>query len=391
VWEDIMASLVESPPFKSSGELPVISPERAEDIDQKHRQVAKFLEQQRCSGLLLQKPWNLAWFTSGGDFTRWGSSETTMSLFVMADARVVLTNNVDSGQIFEGALAGHGFQLKERPWHEPHSILVEDLCRGRQVASDSGVGRTTDVSDQLRTLRLPLRPLECERLRELGLTVAHAVEATARNFDQGASEIEIAAHLSHRLLRHKVFPERLQVCGDGISQRFRHWTPSNDPVERFCSLTAVGRREGLCVAVTRMVCFGEIPSELHDAYQLSLMTQATGMYFSQAGWKVNETWKRVARIYEKFGRAEEWELADQAEVIGYLPCEMRLTPDCTETLRPGMPMFWHPTVGPACIGDTVLVGQNGHEVITPTSSWPIVKVDVKGVPILRPDILRRTT
>lgn len=35
------------------------------------------------------------------------------------------------------------------------------------------------------------------------------------------------------------------------------------------------------------------------------MTQATGMYFSQATWTIRETWKRVARIYEKFGHAEE--------------------------------------------------------------------------------------
>ena len=48
-----MASLVEPPPFQSSGELPVISPERASDIDQKHELVAEFLKEQRLSALLL--------------------------------------------------------------------------------------------------------------------------------------------------------------------------------------------------------------------------------------------------------------------------------------------------------------------------------------------------
>jgi Xaa-Pro aminopeptidase len=385
-----MASLVDPPPFQSSGELPVISPERANDIDQKHARVTQFLKENRLAALLLQRPANLAWFTSGADFTRHGSSETTASLFLMPDARVVLTNNVDSAQFFEGILAGHGFQLKERPWHEPHSVLVQDVCRGRQVGSDSGSGRTIDVSSKLLGLRLPLNELECERLRELGLIVAHAVEATARHFEHGITEAEIAAQLSHRLLKHNVLPERIQVCADGISQRFRHWTPSSERVERFCTLSVVARREGLYAGVTRTVCFGEIPDELASAYQIALMIQATGMFFSQAGWPMSETWKRVARIYEKFGHAEEWEFADQAEVIGYQPCEVRVTPNSDFALQVGMPMFWHPSVGPANVGDTMLIGPNGLEVLTPTAQWPMSKIDVKGAPIFRPDILQRT-
>jgi Xaa-Pro aminopeptidase len=385
-----MTSLVAPPPFQSSGELPVISPERAGDIDQKHRQVTEFLKENRYAALLLQRPCNLAWLTSGADFTRQGSSETTASLFLMPEARVVLTNNIESRQLFEGALAGLGFQLKERPWHEAHSVLVEDLCRGRIVASDRGFGRTTDVSEKLLNLRLPLNGLECERLRDLGLQVAHVVEATARNFAQGLSEAEIAGQLSHRLLKHKVVPELLQVCGDGIAQRFRHWTPSSDPVERFCTMIVIGRREGLCAAVARTVCFGEIPDELRTAYRLALMTQATGMFFSQSGWTMGETWKRVARIYEKFGHSEEWEFAEQAEIIGYRPCEVRLTPKSDFTLLPGMAMFWHPSVGPVSVGDTMLIGPNGLEVLTPTEQWPMTKVDVKRTTILRPDILQRT-
>ena len=82
--------------------------------------------------------------------------------------------------------------------------------------------------------------------------------------------------------------------------------------------------------------------------------------------------------------------ADQAEVIGYQPCEVRVTPNSDFVLRAGMAMFWHPSVGPANIGDTMLIGPNGLEVLTPTEQWPMSKIDVKGAPILRPDILQRT-
>ena len=385
-----MTILVEPPPFQSSGELPVFSLERATDIDQKHEKVAKFLKTNRYSALLLQRPSNLAWFTSGADFTRCGSSETVASLFLMPDARVLLTNNSDSAQFFEGTLSGLGFQLKERPWHESPSVLVEDLCRGRNVASDSGFGRTSNVSAELSRLRQPLNAIECERLRDLGIQVSHAVEATARHFDQGESEAEIAGQLAHRLLRHQVIPERIQICGDGISQRFRHWNSGTEPVERFCSLTAIGRRDGLCVGATRTISFGEISDELRECFQVALMTQATGMHFSQAGWSISDTWKRVARIYEKLGRSEEWEFADQAEVIGYETCEARVTPSCNVTLQAGTAMFWHPSVGPAMVGDTMLIGPSGLEMLTPMEHWPMSKVDIKGATILRPDILLRT-
>ena len=384
-----MTTLLEPPQFQSSGELPAIDLERASDIERKHEQVSAFLKANRFSALLLQRPSNLAWFTSGADFTRSGSSETVASLFLMPEARVVLTNNVDSSQFFEGTLAGLGFQRKERPWHESASVLVDDLCRGRTLASDSGFGRTFNVADKMIQLRQPLNPLECERLRELGLHVAHAVEATARQFEHGETEAEIAGQLVHRLLRYKVIPERWQVCADGNSQRFRHWTPSTDCVERYCTLTAVGRRDGLYAAATRTVCFGEIPQELGSAFQLALMTQSTGMHFSQAGWTIAEMWKRVARIYEKFGHAEEWEFADQAEVLGYEPCEVRVTPSSDYTLQVGTAMFWHPSVGPAMVGDTMLIGPNGLEMLTPTEQWPMSKVDVKRKAILRPDILQR--
>ena len=144
------------------------------------------------------------------------------------------------------------------------------------------------------------------------------------------------------------------------------------------------------MGVTRTVCFGEVPDELRASFLIALVTQATGMYFSQANWTIRETWKRVARIYEKFGHAEEWEFADQAEVIGYQPSEVCVTPNSDFVLRAGMAMFWHPSVGPANIGDTMLIGPNGLEVLTPTEQWPMSKVDVKGAPILRPDILQRT-
>jgi Xaa-Pro dipeptidase len=375
----------------SSGEIQTIDPDRAADIEAKHRLVADFLERHGHDALLLEDPQNFAWFTSGGDATRHGSSEAVAALFITADARVVVTNNVDSGQLFDRELHGMGFQLKERPWQEPLSLLVEDLCRGRAVARDAARSGAKDISVHLTGMRIPLSDYETQRLRELGRGVAHAVEATCRRLEAGRTEADIAGELAHRLLKNRVQPERLQICGDGRGRRYRHWAFSDEKVERYCVVSAVGRRYGLLVAASRTVSLGEPPREIRDAHHRSVLMQATGMFFSQKDWEVFEIWNRVGRIYEKYNYPNEWRLADQAEVIGYRLREMPVVPNSEFRLARNMPVHWHPSVGPAMLGDTILVGEQSFELLTPMEQWPRVIVKVKGVPIARPDILRRDT
>jgi Xaa-Pro dipeptidase len=117
--------------------------------------------------------------------------------------------------------------------------------------------------------------------------------------------------------------------------------------------------------------------------------QATGMYFSQPDWELFETFNRVSRIYEKFGCPDEWQVADQGSVIAYKTNEVPIVPRSEFRLAQRMPVFWHPSVGPALVADTILVGESEFELLTPAGDWPRVKVEVKGAPIFRPDILRR--
>ena len=111
------------------------------------------------------------------------------------------------------------------------------------------------------------------------------------------------------------------------------------------------------------------------------------MYFSQPDWELFEVWNRIHRIYEKSGAAAEWRLADQADVVEYAFGSVPLMPNSEFRLTAGVPVFWHPSVGPSLMGDTVLVTSNGTEILTPPSDWPMVPVSVKGVNIEVPAIL----
>ncbi len=363
--------------------------DRLQDVQNKHELVGRFLEANGWDALLLQKPSNFAWMTSGGDSSRRGMAEPLAALFVTADSRLVIANNCDSPQIFDEEIPQLGFSLKERPWTEPKSSLLDDLCRGRVVASDTGVRETVNASAAIRNLRMRLTGLERARMRIVGRHVAHAVEATARTLELGQSEAEIAGQLSHRLVHRQVTPVQIQVMADGRGERHRHWSYSGDPLRQWCVLSAVGCRWGVCVAAARTVCFGPPDNELKESYQTAAMVAATGIFFSRPGTEISRLFGRVRRIYEKFGHDREWRLCDQGEVIGYEPCDASIVPTNHTPLAAGMSIHWHPSVGPAMMGDTILIADNGYEPLRPVEAWPQLTVAVKGVSIECPDLLVR--
>lgn len=370
----------------SSAEFAAIDAERLSEIAARHQRLAEFLRQEEFAALLIQQPSNFTWFTAGGSNERGGATGTTGALFITPEARVVACSNVDTAQFFESEISNMGFQLKERPWTEPRSVMLADLCRGRRVASDIPFAGTTNIGMRMLDLRLPLSNYEKTRLRDAAKLLTHAIEATARGMKKGRTEADVAGEVSHRLFKHGVRPERIQVLGDGRGSRFRRWTFDESPIHSFCTISAVGRYCGMFVGAARTVALGDPPDALLKAYEPAALIEATGIYFSQPDWELFEVWNRVHRLYEKSGVEPEWRLADQAEIVEYEFGAVPLMPNSEFRLTNGTPVFWHPSVGAVLMGDTVLVGEKGTEVLTTTAEWPVVPVLVKGTPVEVPAI-----
>lgn len=375
-----------NPPL--SGEHRVFDRERADEVDRRHQLLVEYLRIKGLDALLLQSPQMFSWMTCGADNQRPGVGSLA-AILITEEARVVLCQQADSPQLFDRELHGLGFQQKERPWTEDPRQLWQDVTRGRKVGCDGLYPGTDCIQHELLDFRLRLSQRDLDQYRELGRHVTHAVEATARSLQQRDTEQEIAGHLAHRLWRHGVEPVQIQVLADGQGHRYRTWSASSDRVERHCVIAVTARRNGLHVSVSRTITFGAPSEEIQDTFDVATLLQATGMFFSQAGWIVSETWQRVARMYEKFGIPNEWRLAEQAEFVGYGPCEDRLTPQSTREIPSGAAIHWHPSVRSALVSDTMLVHANGREVITPPENWPSLVVKVKGAEFQRPAILIR--
>ncbi len=372
----------------SASVLLVQDPDRLTDVNTKQARLIQLLDQESADAVLLQDPSNISWFAAGADIHRSASDLSATSVFVTRDARLFATNSIDSAQIFEREAFGLGFQLKQREWFQPHDDLLQDLCRGRKVLSDAGSDFTTYAGKQIRSVRLPLTELEVQRLRTLSKVVIHSVESTARHVTTGKTEAEVAAEISHRLIKRTVAPVKISVAADGRNHRYRHWSFSEDPIQRYAVLSCTGRRWGLHVSVTRTVCLDSVPTQLWKDYQQALLVHATALYFTRHNERLCDVWKKVQRIYEKFGMTDEWKQASQASVVGHSNREVQLTPESRFRLNCPVPVFWHPSVGSAMLGDTMLCLETANEHLTHSESWPKVAVKVKGRSVECPSILR---
>lgn len=365
---------------------------RRADIEEKHQRIIRFLDENGLEAVVLTRADSVAWFTSGGDL-RNGlyDDRASIQIYVNHQCRAVVCDNVQTARAFEEELSGLGFQLKEHPWHVGPLPLLSTLTRNRRIVSDGGypVLNLPDESEALDRLRFPLTVLERQRLRELGRTLALTLEATARNFEPGETEADIAGHLAHRLMREGVCPVDLHVAGDDRLARYRLPSFKAAEIHRRATINAVGRRYGLCAGATRTVSFGPVDPAFRKAHELACMIDATCIFFSRPGESAGGVFRRARRIYEKFNYPDEWTLAYQGGVIGYKPREFLFVPESPRILTHGQPVCWSPGVNAARSEDTVVVDNRGYEVVTEAQRWPKLEVMVKGYPILRPAVLER--
>jgi len=366
--------------------------QRRADVEEKHARISAVLDATGDDAVVLGRADSVAWFTAGGDLGQsLGSEAAAVLLYINRTSRAVITDNVQSARVFEEELAGLGFQLKERPWYDDPSQFVAELGHNKRVVSDLGQGPVAwpRETDPLRALRWPLTLLERQRLRELGRTLALAVEATCRNFDRGETEADVAGHLAHRLVREGVVPVVLRVAGDDRLARFRQPSFKAAPIRQRATISVTGRRHGLCASLTRTVSFGPAGADYHKQHGLAAMIDATCIYFSRPNEKLSEVISRARRIFEKFDYPHEWTLDYLGHTIGYAPREVLLLPDSSAPIEAGTAYCWSPSVGSARSEDTVVIDPRGYEVVTDAQNWPKLEVTVKGFLMTRPGILER--
>jgi Xaa-Pro aminopeptidase len=350
---------------------------RRADIEAKQTALIPILEELESEAILLFMSAHVSWFTAGMNLR---------GLFAEAERPGIYTN----GRLFDEELDQLGFQLKEWTWEGGRADLLANITAGRKVAADRPFPNLKLAIDRLRPVVRELSWFEQAAYRDIGKSIAHAVEATARNLGHGQTEAEITGQLGHRLLRHGIEPVVMSIAADGRGHKYRRSGSAGVPVTRTCVIQATGQREGLYATCSRSISFGPPPEEFRIAHDLATKQSALYRALTLPGNTIYGIGEAGRAILANTPHEFDWRLSQPGYGAGRFPAEELRRSGQNEELVAGQAVVWQPRVGPAAIVDTVIVTSGEPVLVTPSEDWPVKRLAVRGGPYHDiPDIVIR--
>jgi len=358
------------------------------EFERKQNLIKSFLAERHLDALLLQRVSSFAWATCGAaSYINTAATTGVASLLITPAGRFVITNNIEATRLRqEEKLEAQGWEIRAVPWHAANHAMAE-LTHGLKLGCDGPYPDAVDLSNELARLRANLMPEEVERFRSLGRLCAEAMDAAIRAVKPGQTEREIAALLAYEAERRGAQAIVNLIATDQRIFNFRHPLPTDKKLDRYAMLVLCGRRWGLVCSITRLVYCGKLPDDLRRKMEATARVDATFIAATRPGQTLGQVFARAQTAYAVAGFADEWQLHHQGGPAGYEPREYLATPGSTDVVSVGQAYAWNPSITGTKSEDTILVGQNGNEVLTAISGWPMLSVQADGQTIQRPAIL----
>jgi Xaa-Pro dipeptidase len=334
-------------------------------MNEKDARLTEFCRQDGYDGVFIRRRSNVAWATDGADMHCNAFSELGVAALLWTPGRkVVLTNNVDGPRLAAEELPSD-WTVEETSWWEIRPAL-------------DGHFATDYPDDCLVDLRSCLTPVELDRIRALGAEAAETVEQLAKDVRPGCSELEVAGELISRLRKRGILAPVVLIGGDDRIVRYRHPVPTSHRSERALMIVVCAQRDGLIVALTRLVRFGPLPGEVRRRHDAVCRIDEAYHAATVPGARWCDVLAEGIQAYQKAGWPDEWRRHFQGGPMGYEPRDFWATPTETRRGAPNQAVGWNPSITGTKSEDTRL---STGEVITGTGEWPM-----NGQ---RPDILVR--
>lgn len=367
---------------------------RADEFKTKMERISSYCAERDLDGVVLSKADAVAWLGCGADSTVNTAADGGVASFVVVDGDCCLvTNNIECERLLDEELAGVPVSGTEVfKWWEPDSKanLVRKLVAGKKAASDDGFAGLPLLGGDFVQLRYELTESECARYRRLGRDAADALEDTCFGVQRGMTEADVAAETAAQCRRRGINPIVLLVAADDRIAKWRHPIVKNVPLQHYVMIVICGRREGLIAAVTRLVSVVELDAALKQKHASVCHVDAALMAATRPGVEAQAVFAAARAAYKSQGFDGEWRLHHQGGAIGYQPREYVANPALATLVRSPQAFAWNPSIKGTKSEDTILVTDEGYEVLTAASDrFPMVEVEVDGRSAKRPDILVR--
>ncbi|MCA1564363.1 MAG: M24 family metallopeptidase [Acidobacteria bacterium] len=370
---------------------------RSAEIAEKVGRVERMLVAEELDGVLIGAQHNFSWLTAGGsngiDLSRDAGAG---ALLVRADGkRFVLASRIEMPRLLAEELTGEEFEPIEFAWEEEKAsptFLADralSLLEGSSaLGSDLPVGTGVRVVEgALAGCRYRLTPLEVERFRELGRDAGRAVGDFVRSLEPGETEREVARRAADALSTGGMRAVVCLVAADERIRQFRHPVPTGRSWEKILMLVVCARRGGLIASLSRIVCAGSVDEELQRRTEAAARVNAHLLAATRPGASGAELYATAARAYAAEGFAGEERLHHQGGAAGYRTRDWVAHPASAEVVQDGQAFAWNPSITGTKVEETIIARESGVEVVTATSDWPQVAVEVDGSVYLSPGVL----
>ena len=358
------------------------------EFQSKQNTIHSFMDHHQVDALLLQRISSFAWATCGAaSYINTAATLGDASLLITPSGRFLITNNIEATRLEkEEKLAAQGWEFRVAPWHESQQSIAT-LTGGLRLGADSAIAGAKDLSAQVAAMRSLLLPEEEARFRTLGKLCAQAMEDAIAGVRPGQTEYEIAGLLAGASERRGVQAIVNLIATDERIYAHRHPLPTAKKLDRYAMLVLCGRRQGLVCSITRLVHFGPLPEDLLRKQDAVARIDAEFILSTRPGVVMAEVFKNAVAMYEETGFAAEWRNHHQGGTAAYEPRETVATQSTQAEVALHQAYAWNPSVTGTKSEDTILVGNDGNDVLTVIPGWPSISIYRKGQVLDRPAIL----
>jgi Xaa-Pro aminopeptidase len=342
-----------------------------------------YLDGRDLEAVWFARPNAFAWAT-GGDNVVDRDGDVGVAAVGYDGAFRVVTDNIEAQRLLDEELPADATVETAQWYDESLATAVADRSPTPAAADFDVPGfERVDATD----LRQPLTEADIERYRELGRDAADAVERVCRELEPGDTEHEAAAGIRISLAARDINAPVALVGGERRAQQYRHYTPSRESVGGYALVSVTAERDGLYASLTRTVTF-DPPEWLDERFEAAATVEATALAATRAvgrhGGTAADVFEDVMDAYGAVGYPDEWRNHHQGGAAGYAGREWIATPDLDREVHLPMAYAWNPTVQGAKSEDTVLVTDDGFEVLTATDDWPTTTVSAHGYDVTVP-------
>lgn len=358
--------------------LPPVGPKS--ELEYKAARLQQFLIDESIDALLITRHENIAWLTGGLVDVRVGVPRETGVAGLLVTRRgqsYYVTTNNEVDRLAHEEFSSLEYEPVVQPWYVADIPgAVRKLVPGGRITSDNPGSGFPEIS--MKPLRLALTQEEIVRYRWLGRATAEAATEVLDAIRPGIKETAMQAMVAENLLARGILPSVFLTAVDDRIRSYRHAVPRTGVLKKLGMLNFCARRWGLCISITRFVCFGDMSQEMEDKFGAVAQVYARLLHATRAGASATELFWTAQHAYAEQGYPGEEQMHHQGGATGYWEREWIARPGGEERILLTQAMAWNPSLQGAKIEDTVIVNNGKLETLTRTPELPVIATSFNG-------------